>query len=171
MSLLEQIIVAIIAGLILAAIFALRDRLWRKFFRPELRIWTAIEQGPTSREFGFTEPAVKITVANKSSESIQIKDIRLMFSGDFGASILAKAPAGRSHRELPASLDSGADNHWYIPAEQLLDFLRGLHHLPEKNGSATCNLKLYPRCTTGTGKVYKGSSFNFSAESLRMVAF
>ena len=165
MSLLEQIFVGIIVGLILAAIIPLRVWLWRKFFRPELRIRTVIEQGPTSREFGFTEPAVKITVVNKSSESIQIKDIRLIFSGDFGMSVFAKAPDGRSHHELPASLASGADDHWYIPAEKLSDFLLSLYHPPEKNGSATYNLKLYPRCITSAGKVYKGPSFSFSTDS------
>lgn len=161
MSLLEQII----AGLIVAAIIALSTWLWRKFFRPELQILTAIEQGPTNRKLGFTEPAVKITVVNKSSERILIKDIRLIFCGDFGESVLAEAPAGRSHRKLPVSLDSGADNHWYIPAEKFSNLLRRLHHLPEKSGSATYNLKLYPRCVIGTGKVYKGPSFIFSTDS------
>ncbi len=36
---------------------------------------TATEPGPTSRELGFTEPAVKITVLNKSSKDVKIKGI------------------------------------------------------------------------------------------------
>ena len=161
MSLLEQII----AGLIVVAITALSTWLWRKLFRPELHILSAIEQGPTNRELGFTEPAVKITVVNKSSESIQIKDIRLMFSGDFGVPVLAEAPAGRSHSVLPANLTPGTEEHWYIPAEKLSDLLRSLSYLQKKSGSVTYNLKLYARCVTGTGKVYKGQTFAFSTNS------
>ncbi len=86
MLLVEQII----AGLTVAVITGGSIWLWRDFFRPELQILTVIEQGPTSREFGFTEPAVKITVMNKSSESVQIKDICLIFCGDFGGRYLRK---------------------------------------------------------------------------------
>ena len=165
MSFLEVVIAAIIAGLIVSILVAFGPWLWRKLFRPEIRIMTATKQGPTSRELGFTEPAVKITIINKSDKALQIRDIRLMFCSAFGVAVHPKAPGGFSHRQLPVCLASGASDHWYIPAEQLSAFLRGLHHLPGKAGAAMPNLKIYARCITSTDKVYKGPSFPFSTDS------
>ena len=153
------IIATVIGGLILAALVPIGRRLWQKFFRPELRIIAATEQGPTSRALGFAEPAVKITVMNKSNDDIQIKDIRLMLCGVFGAPLAPNAPAGRSHRELPVSLAPGVDEHWYIPAEKLSDLLRSLHYPPKTTVTATRNVMLYTRCITGTDKIYKGHPF------------
>lgn len=166
MQLLEHpVIAAIVAGLILAILIPCGAWLWRRFFRPDIRMVTATERGPTSRESGFTEPAVKITVMNRGSHDVRIKDIRLMFCGVFGAPVAPEAPAGRSHRELPASLAPGSEENWYIPAEELSDLLRSLQHPSKKSGMETCTVKLYTRCTTGTGKVYKGSRFPFSTDS------
>ena len=75
MSLLETVI----AGLTVVVITAVSTWIWRQLFRQEIGIMIATEQGPTSRELGFTEPAVKITLMNKSGKEIRIKDIRLMF--------------------------------------------------------------------------------------------
>ena len=113
----HPIIVAIIAGIVLAIIVPIGVWLFNRVFRPDIYIMAVIEKGPTTRELGFTEPAVKITLTNKSSKNIQIKDIRLMFCAAYGASIAPEAPAGRSHRQLPTCLVSGEDDHWYIPAE------------------------------------------------------
>ena len=162
MSLLEH---PIVAPLIVAVIIAVSAWIWRKFFRPEIRIMTATEQGPTNRrELGFTEPAVKITIMNKSSKDITIKDIRLMFCGAFGASVALEAPSGRSHCELPVNLASGADDHWYIPAEKLSKLLRSLYHPQPRGKSSMKKVKLHARCITGTGKVYKGSPFLFPTD-------
>ena len=165
MQLLEHpIIAAIIAGLILAVLIPVGTWLFRKSFRPEIGIVTAIEQGPTRRELGFTEPAVKITLLNKSSKSIQIKDIRLMFCGHFGASITPEAPAGRSHRELPANLSPGIDSHWFIPAEKLSNLLQSLHHPSKETRTELGRVTLYARCITGTNRIYRGRSFSFSTD-------
>ena len=161
MSLLEH---PIIAGLIVAVIIAVSAWIWRKFFRPEIRIMTATEQGPVSRELGFTEPTVKITVMNKSSKDIQIKDIRLMFCGFFGASVKPEAPAGRSHRRLPVSLASSAEEIWHLPAEQISGLLRSLYRPQQEGKSSMKKVKLHARCITGTGKVYKGYTFLFSTD-------
>ena len=166
MPLLEHpIITAIIAGLSLAVLISVGTWLFRRYLRPEIRIVTAIEQGPTSRELGFTEPAIKITLSNKSSKNIQIKDIRLMFCGHFGGSIDPEAPAGRSHHELPVSLASGTDDHWFIPAEKLSNLLRNLHRPPQKTGTNLGTVTLYARCITGTNQTYKSPSFPFSTDS------
>ena len=154
----------IIAGLAVAVIMAVSTWAWRKFLRPEIRIMTATEQGPTSRELGFTETAVKITIWNQSGKDIQIKDIRLMFCGNFGAPVAQEAPPGRSHRELPVSLTSGADENWFIPAQRLSELLRSLYHPQQMVDPAMKNVKLHARCMTGTGKVYKSPSFMFSTD-------
>lgn len=161
MSLLEH---PIIAGLILAVLVPLGGWFFLRIFRPEIRVRTAIEKGPTTRKLGFTEPAVKITLANKSSADIQIKDIRLIFSGDFGASIAPDAPPGRFHAELPASLAAGTEEYWYIPAEKLSNFLRSVFRPPRRAGTVPKEVKLYARCMTGNGRTYKSPSFSFSTD-------
>ena len=158
----DAITAAVIAGLILAILVPLGTWFFRKLFRPEIRISTVVENGPTTRELGFTEPAVKITLANVSSKEIQIKDIRLMFSKHFGVSIDPKAPPGRSHPELPASLATDTEESWYIPAQQLSSLLRSLCRPPNKAGTVPTAVPLYARCMTGTNRFYKGSSFSFS---------
>ncbi len=159
------IIVGIIVRLAVSAISRASTWIFERRFRPEIHIDSAIEQRPANRELGFTEPVVKITLTNKSWTEVRIRDIRLMFCGVFGASITPEAPRGRSHLELPASLPSGEVGHWYIPAEQLSDLLRSLYRPPDAPASEFHDLKLYARCITGTGKVYRGSSFAFSTDS------
>ena len=159
------ILETVIAGLAVVVISAVGAWILRKIFRPEIRIVAAAEQGPTSRELGFTEPAVKITLTNKSGNEILIRDIRLMFCGVFGAPVASEAPPGRSHPKLPAGLASGAIDHWYIPAEQLSDLLRSLYRPRKSAATETHNLKLYARCVTGTDKVHRSSSFPFSTDS------
>lgn len=152
----------IISGIVLAIIIPIGVWLFKRVFRPDIRLSAAIEKGPTTRELGFTEPAVKITLANVSNKDIQIKDIRLMFSKHFGASIAPEAPPGRSHPELPASLATGAEESWYIPAQQLSNLLCSLCRPPNRAGTAPTAVRLYARCITGTNRIYKGPSFSFS---------
>ena len=131
-------------GIVLAVLIRFGTWLFRRTLRPEIRVVTSIEQGPTNRELGFTEPAVKVALTTRSDKDIQINDIRLMFCGRFGASVAPEAPAGRSHPELPVSLASGTENEWFIPAEKLSSLLRSLHRPPEEDrnrrrcGEALC---------------------------------
>ena len=161
MSLLEH---PIIAGIILAVLIPLVTWTVRRIFLPEIRVATAIEKGPTTLELGFTEPAVKITLANISNKNIRIKDVRLMFCGHFGVSVASETPPGRSHPELPASLAAGSEEYWYIPAEKLSSLLRSLCRPPKKAGTAPTFVRLYARCLTGTNRYYKGPSFSFSTD-------
>ena len=160
----DAITAKVIGGLVLAIMVPFGIWFFRKLFRPEIRITTTVEQGPTSRELGFTEPAVKITLANVSDKDIRVKDIRLMFSKHFGASVAPEAPPGRSHPELPASLATGAEESWYIPAQQLSSLLRSLCRPPNKAGTVPTAVPLYARCVTGTNRIYKGPSFSFSTD-------
>lgn len=154
---LEQIGATIIGGIALIVL----GWAWRRFSGDRIQIQTAVEQGPTSRELGFTEPAVKITVINKSESEIEIKDIRLMFCRAFGASVVPEAPPGRSHPELPVRLNSGAEENWYIPAAQLSELLRSLHRPRSSTRTAEGTLKLFARCITGTDRICKSPAFKF----------
>lgn len=160
----HPITVTVVSGIILAVILAAARWLFRTVIRPEIRISTEIEKGPTTHELGFTEPAVKVTLSNTSNNDIQVKDIRLMFCKEFGASIALEAPPGRFHLELPASLAAGAEETWYIPAEQLSHFLRSVLRPPRSAGTLPNEVKLYASCVTGSNKIYKGPSFSFSTD-------
>ena len=103
---------------------------WRRGSRGKIRVETRTERGPETRELGFTETAIKITVMNESGSVVSIRDIRLMFCGAYGVPVKLIAPPGRSHPELPASLKSGAEGNWYIPAEQLSALLYDLYRPP-----------------------------------------
>ena len=155
----------VVASIIAAAFLGLAGLLWKKYFRHDIRILSVVEKGPTSREFGFTEPAVKITIYNKTSRDIVVVDIRLMFCGNFGESVVFPAPEGRSHRDLPATLRAGSEEHWYVPAEQLSDHFLRLYRPRNQAANQTGNLRLYARCLTGTGKVYQGSLLLFSTDA------
>ena len=141
------------------------DWIRRRCPRDKIRVETMLEPGPTSREHGFTETAIKITVVNESESVIRIKDIRLMFYGAFGASVEPTAPEGRSHPELPVSLDSGTKENWYIPAEKLSDLLYNLYHPSTTTVPETRTVTLHARCITGTGRAYKSPTFQFPTDS------
>ena len=140
------------------------DQIRRRSSRDGIRIETTLERGPISREHGFTETAIKITVVNETKSTVKIRDIRLMFCGAFGTSVAPKAPLGLEHPELPVNLYSGTEKNWYVPAEKLSQLLRSLHHPPTTTVPATRTVTLHARCITGTGKVYKSSAFLFPTD-------
>ena len=135
---------------------------WRRGSRGKIRVETRLERGPFTRELGFTESAIKISVVNESVTAITIVDIRLMFSGAYGASVPPLPPPERSHPKLPARIKSGAEGDWYIPAEKLSALLYNLYHPPSTTKPITRKLKLHARCITGSGNVYKSPAFSFS---------
>ncbi len=152
-----------IGGIVLSALLgvtftSLKDRLRA---HRGVRIETEEESGPVSREHGFTENAVKVTIKNTSGTKIEIQDIRLMFAKTHGFPVLPTAPPLRSHFQLPATLDSGVAKAWYFPAEQLARHLKALSSKPMTKGGKT---KLRPWVTTTTGKVYRGTAFRFSMD-------
>ena len=121
--------------------------------RGRVRVLVTKEASSISREQGFMEPAIKICVANESPENIRIRDIRLMFSDEFGVPVEPAAPPGFSHESLPVDLASAHEGNWYIPAHMLTSQLQKLHY-----EGATAELAVYPRCTTGTGQIHTGST-------------
>ncbi|MDE0212412.1 MAG: hypothetical protein OXJ64_21340 [Boseongicola sp.] len=107
---------------------------------------------------------MQITVMNESDSKIKIRDVRLMFGRKYGASVAVEAPAGRCHPKLPAEIDTGAEENWYIPADRLADLLQSLHRPTSTTVLTSRKVKLYARCISGTGKVYKGRSFGFPVD-------
>ena len=137
------------------------DRIQRRRTRGGIRVEAMWEHGPTSRELGFTEPAIKVNVMNESESPVNVRDIRLMFCGVYGAPVAPTAPPGRFHPELPVGLDSGTEKNWYTPAERLSELLCSLHRPPTTTVPTTRTVMLRARCVTGTGRVYKSSVFQF----------
>lgn len=140
------------------------DWVWRRWAaRAGIRIETVVERGPVSSKYGFTETAVKVTIANESGTPIGIQDTRLMLChaygilcGTYGVSVPPEAPQPRSHPKLPAHLASGTVESWYFPAEKLSGLLQ---KMTRKHTAI-----LRPRFTTISGRVYTGSAFRFSTD-------
>ena len=136
--------------------------IWQRSSRGKIRVETRLERGPFTRELGFTGSAIKISVVNESVTAITIVDIRLMFSGAYGASVPPLPPPERSHPKLPARMKSGAEGDWHIPAEKLSALLYDPYHPPSTTKPITRKVKLHARCITGSGKAYKSPAFSFS---------
>ena len=119
------------------------------------------ERGPTSREYGFTETAVKVTVRNETGNSIEVRNIHLMIARDYGVPVPKDAPVPRCHPALPVAVSSGTAATWYFGAEQLSGFLSRLY--AEAHSDDT-SVKLRPQVTTTTGKTYRGSHFQLSLD-------
>ena len=121
--------------------------------RRGIRVQVAEERGPMSRQFGFTEKAVKVTIRNKRATRVEIQDIRLMFRGVYGVPVRPEAPPPRSHSALPVVLDPGSAKSWYFPAEKLAGLIGWLSSKPVH---AQSRARLRPRVTTASGRVYRG---------------
>lgn len=122
------------------------------------------EPGPVTRLTGFTEPAVVVTVVNEGGDPVTITDVRLMFCRDYGVGVLASAPPLRFHPVLPATLESGSSDVWYVPAEQLSNQVGSLHRPASTTVQKSKKVMLRPRCLTGTGKVCWGSRFMYPVD-------
>ena len=126
-----------------------------------VHIETDEARGPTTREHGFTESSVRVTIKNDSGEQLSVTDIRLMFCRRYGFPVLTDAPLLRSHPSLPAVLNSGTSMTWHFPAEKMAGVLTNLSLVPSGQSVST---NLRPRITTAGGKVYKGKSIEFSID-------
>lgn len=121
--------------------------------------------GPTSVEHGFTQAAVEVSISNRHKRRrLVIRDLRLMLNRDFGAPIPVTAPPGRSHPELPFTIEPGTTVTWYFPAEILSNLLKQLYHPPSKIVQDVADVTLYIRCISGTGRVYRQKWFWFTTD-------
>ena len=150
-----QVLVGAVLSVLLAVVVAKGCQILSKGVSIEVKE----EPGPTSREHGFTENSIKVTIKNDSGMQISIEDIRLMFSRSHGFPVLTQVPTGRDHPSLPAPLDSGRSLTWHFPAERMAGFL---DNLSTKSAASRGVANLRPRVTTTTGRTYKGRKFTFS---------
>ena len=119
------------------------------------------ERGPVSREYGFTEKSVKVTVRNQSDRTIEIQDVRLMFTKAYGVPSMIEAPQPRSHDALPTTLEPEMAKSWHFPAEKLASLLQ---LLSAKQVFEKPIAILTPQVTSAGGRVYRGSKWRFSMD-------
>ena len=150
---------ATIFGSLVTAAYVARN--WLRS-RRDVHVRTDEVAGPTTVKYGFSESAVRVVVANKSTTTVEIQDIRLMFARRFGVPLL-EAPPPRTHPELPASIDPGAATTWYFPAERLAFMLGNLSAESPKGRGSDTNLRA--RVVTATGNVYQGRRQMFSLDT------
>ena len=131
----------------------------------KVTVVTEIECGPISREYGFTEPALKVTIRNKNKFDIQINDVRLMCGKSLGFPIPSVAPVQRTHSPLPHKIASGSMESWYFPAEKLSRQLKFLHPPSKHTGLVAKTVTVHVRCSTGSGKAYRSPTLNFSTDA------
>ncbi len=126
-------------------------RTWNGAWRTGLRVSVVgIENGPTTRDLGFTEPALRVTVSNTGKRAVRVTDLRLMFSGPFGLPVLPEAPSGRSHPKLPVRIPTAEELGSYFPAEATSRSLNALFMPSLWTGH---RVVVYVRCRLSSGVV------------------
>ena len=123
-----------------------------------VRVSTDEVPGPTTWEYGFSQSSVRVVVANKGGNEVEIQEIRLMFAHRFGIPLM-EAPPPRTHPALPAAVSPGTQATWYFPAETLAIMLG---KLSLKAHAKKGNTKLRARVVTGAGNVHRGRGHKFS---------
>ena len=135
---------------------------WRfRLFRHALRVSSQLESGPITRELGFTEKAVKVSVRNRGKRAKEIQDLRLVFSDIYGLPVLTQAPPGRTHARLPTELPPGATGYWYFPAEHVAS---AIGSLTAETSTEQVAVYLRPQVIDADSKVYRGPRFRFSLD-------
>lgn len=130
-----------------------------------MQIDAATRSGPTSVGHGFTQAAIEVCITNRHKrERLVIRDLRIMLNRDYGAPAIATAPPGRSHPELPFTIEPGTTVTWYFPAEHLSNLLKQLYHPPSKIVQDVADVALHIRCISGTGRVYRQKWFWFTTD-------
>ena len=158
----ENAIWAVVGAMLGVVLATLKNWIWDRLpTHGGIRIEIGEERGPVSREYGFTEKTVKVTVKNQSDRAIEIQDVRLMFTKTHGVPVMPDAPPLRSHAALPTTLEPETTKSWYFPAEKLASLLQSLS---PKQVSEKPVAILRPRVTSATGRVYRGSDWRFSMD-------
>ncbi|MDE2864328.1 MAG: hypothetical protein OXR05_04450 [Gemmatimonadota bacterium] len=85
-----------------------------------------------------------------------------MFSSAYGAPVESSVLGEQSDPSLPATLDPGAQLHWYVRGEKLSQLLTFLFHPPKKaTGYEAIAVAMYARCLTGAGRIGMSPTFEF----------
>jgi len=108
---------------------------------------------------------VEVSVTNTSRRPIVVRDVRLMFSSAYGAPVESSVLGEQSDPSLPATLDPGAQLHWYVRGEKLSQLLTFLFHPPKKaTGYEAIAVAMYARCLTGAGRIGMSPTFEFPTD-------
>lgn len=130
------------------------------YWRWRIRVSVEEARNPTTTEFGFAQNSVKIEVANRSSNTIEIQDVRLMFAPKYGFSPRAEPPAPQNP-QLPLRLGPGTAETWHFPAETIALLLRQWSPTSASGRSVT---KLRPLVKTAVGSSHRGKRLPFSLD-------
>lgn len=115
---------------------------------------------PTTREFGFAQNSVTVTVANRGSSTVEVQDVRLVFARRYGFPPLDKPPAP-TNPKLPTRLDAGTAQTWHFPAEDLAVTLQNLAVIASTKRRLAL---LRPRVLTSVGSSHRGRRISFARD-------
>jgi len=140
--------------------------LWVRYGRfSGLRVRVGKRRVPATYQKGFMGAEVEVSVTNTSRRPIVVRDVRLMFSSAYGAPVESSVLGEQSDPSLPATLDPGAQRHWYVRGEKLSQLLTFLFHPPKKaTGNEATAVAMYARCLTGAGRIGMSPTFEFPTD-------
>lgn len=130
------------------------------YWRWRIRVSAEEARNPITREFGFPQNSLKVEVANRGRNTIEIRDVRVMFTRGFGFPP-RNEPTAQANPELPARLESGTSATWHFPAETIAIWLQTLSTRSSARGDTR---RLWPRVTTAIGSTHRGRRMRFIAD-------
>lgn len=140
--------------------------LWVRYGRfSGLRVRVGKRRVPATYQKGFMGAEVEVSVTNTSRRPIR--------RPGRAADVLKRlrCPGGvlrawRTERPLSsATLDPGAQLHWYVRGEKLSQLLTFLFHPPKKaTGYEAIAVAMYARCLTGAGRIGMSPTFEFPTD-------
>ncbi len=130
------------------------------YWRWRIRVSVDEAANPIITQYGFPQNSVKIEVANRSRNTIEIRDVRLMFASEYGFPPRADPPAPPSP-ELPLRLEPGTAETWHFPAETIAVLLQQWSPASARGNSVA---KLRPLVVTAVGSSHRGKRLRFSLD-------
>lgn len=127
------------------------------YWRWQIRVSVEEAGNPTTWQFGRAQNSVKVDVANRGRNTIEIRDVRLMFASEYGFPPRADPPAPQNP-QLPLRLEPGTAETWHFPAETIAQVLQ--QWLPA-SASGRSVTKLRPLVATAVGSSHRGKRLPF----------
>lgn len=130
------------------------------YWRWRVRVTSEESHTPTVQEFGFAQNAVKVEVAVRGRDAIEIRDVRLMFARKWGFQPKADPPRP-PNPVLPVRVKPDTAESWYFPAESIAVALNVYSPISSQTRKT---IKLRARVTTAAGSVHHGRPLRFSLD-------
>lgn len=129
-------------------------------WRWRIRVSAEEARNPATREFGFAQNSLKVEVANRGRNTIEIRDVRVMFARKYGFPPRDE-PTSQANPELPARLCPGTSETWHFPAETIAVTLQNLspRSFPRRH-----TRMLRPRVITSVGSTHRATRIRFSRD-------